>query len=88
MSPLMSLMKTGTPASESCSARTWSVFVLPVPVAPATRPWRFIIASGTRTWTDGQRLLAAHGGAEGDAGRVEAVARGERRLEVGRHQRV
>ena len=26
-----------------------SVFVLPVPVAPAMRPWRFIIASGTRT---------------------------------------
>ena len=38
MSPLMSLMKTGTPASLSCSARTWSVFVLPVPVAPATSP--------------------------------------------------
>jgi hypothetical protein len=48
MSPLMSLMKTGTPASDSCSASTWSVFVLPVPVAPATRPWRFIIANGTR----------------------------------------
>src|SRR5688500_10966047 len=53
MSPLMSLMKTGTPASESCSASTWSVFVLPVPVAPATSPWRFIIASGTRTWRPG-----------------------------------
>ena len=53
MSPLMSLMKTGTPASESCSARTWRVFVFPVPVAPATRPWRFIIASGTRTGTEG-----------------------------------
>ena len=39
--------------ADSCSASTWSVFVLPVPVAPATRPWRFIIASGTRTWTAG-----------------------------------
>ena len=54
MSPLMSLMKTGTPASLSCSASTWSVFVLPVPVAPATSPWRFIMASGTRTWASGR----------------------------------
>ncbi len=45
----MSERKTGTPASESCSASTWSVTVLPVPVAPATRPCRFIEASGSRT---------------------------------------
>ena len=54
MSPLISLMKTGTPASESCSASTWSVFVLPVPVAPATSPCRFIIPSGTRTCAPGR----------------------------------
>ena len=36
----MSAAKTGTPALENPSASTWSVTVLPVPVAPATRPWR------------------------------------------------
>ena len=34
------------PRRRSCSAMTCRVLVLPVPVAPATRPWRFIIASG------------------------------------------
>ncbi len=49
MSPLMSLMKTGTPAADSCSAMTCRLLVLPVPVAPATSPWRFSMASGMRT---------------------------------------
>ncbi len=40
-SPFTSARKTGTPARESRSARTRSVTVFPVPVAPATRPWRF-----------------------------------------------
>ena len=35
-SPLMSAANTGTPAAEICSAINCSVFVLPVPVAPAT----------------------------------------------------
>ena len=48
-SPLMSDTNTGTPAFESCPARSWRVFVLPVPVAPAMSPWRFIIDSAT--WT-------------------------------------
>ncbi len=39
-SPLMSAANTGTPASEKPSASTCSVTVLPVPVAPVTRPWR------------------------------------------------
>ena len=43
-SPLMSAANTGTPAADSCSAISCSVFVLPVPVAPAISPWRFIIA--------------------------------------------
>lgn len=30
--------KTGTPAADNCSANTCKVLVLPVPVAPATRP--------------------------------------------------
>jgi hypothetical protein len=32
---------------------SWRVLVLPVPVAPATRPWRFITASGICTFADG-----------------------------------
>ena len=46
----MSATNTGTPRAESCSARSWSVRVLPVPVAPATSPWRFIMATGTLTF--------------------------------------
>ena len=33
-------MNTGTPRREKPSASTISEIVLPVPVAPATRPWR------------------------------------------------
>ena len=57
------------PASESCSASSWSVRVLPVPVAPAIRPWRFIVASGSArrtasgssvpSWTPRPRSTAA-----------------------------
>ena len=36
----MSAANTGTPASEKPSASTCSDTVLPVPVAPVTRPWR------------------------------------------------
>ena len=39
-SPFTSAMNTGTPKAEKPSARVCSVTVLPVPVAPATRPWR------------------------------------------------
>ena len=50
-SPLMSAANTGTPAADSCSARSCRVFVLPVPVAPATRPCRLSMPSGIRTGT-------------------------------------
>ncbi len=40
-SPLTSAMNTGTPAWEKPSAMTLRVTVLPVPEAPAMRPWRF-----------------------------------------------
>jgi hypothetical protein len=40
MSPFTSAMKTGTPRSEKPSASACRVMVLPVPVAPAMRPWR------------------------------------------------
>ena len=49
-SPLMSAANTGTPAALSCSASTCRVLVLPVPVAPATRPWRLTMAIGMRIW--------------------------------------
>ena len=48
-SPLMSATKTGTPAFDSWPASSWSVLVLPVPVAPAISPWRFSMLSAT--WT-------------------------------------
>ena len=40
-SPLASAKKTGTPSREKLSANTFRVTVLPVPVAPAIKPWRF-----------------------------------------------
>ena len=46
-SPLRSARNTGTPAVENCSAISCSVLVLPVPVAPAIRPWRVAMASGS-----------------------------------------
>ena len=49
----MSARNTGTPAADSCSAISCSVLVLPVPVAPATRPCRFSTASGMRTGASG-----------------------------------
>ena len=55
-SPLMSAASTGTPAAESCSAISCSVLVLPVPVAPATRPCRLTIASGMRTAASGRAV--------------------------------
>ena len=39
-SPFTSAMNIGTPRREKPSAITISEIVLPVPVAPATRPWR------------------------------------------------
>src|ERR1700759_670007 len=44
-SPLMSAAKTGTPARANPSAITCNETVLPVPVAPVTRPWRLPSAS-------------------------------------------
>ena len=41
--PFISAIKQGTPASEKVSASTCNVTVLPVPVAPAIRPWRLAI---------------------------------------------
>ena len=46
-SPLMSAMNTGTPIEENCSASFCRVTVLPVPVAPVIRPWRFASAGSS-----------------------------------------
>ena len=49
----MSAVNTATPWADSCSASSWSVTVLPVPVAPAMRPWRLHMAVGTWTTASG-----------------------------------
>ncbi|MEZ5137699.1 MAG: hypothetical protein R2711_02640 [Acidimicrobiales bacterium] len=53
---MMSAVNTGTPWAESCSASSWSVTVLPVPVAPAMRPWRLHMAVGTCTTACGRTV--------------------------------
>ena len=63
-SPLTSAISTGTPAADSCSAITCSDFVLPVPVAPATRPCRLTVASGMRTCAVGSTVAVDDDGAE------------------------
>jgi len=52
-SPLTSAAKTGTPMREKASAMTWRVTVLPVPVAPATRPWRLAMPGRSSTNSGG-----------------------------------
>ena len=50
-SPLTSTANTGTPSAESWPANSWSVLVLPVPVAPAISPWRLTRDRATCTRT-------------------------------------
>src|SRR5690606_36231712 len=50
-SPFTSATNTGTPMREKPSARVIRVTVLPVPVAPATRPWRLASAGSRVTGT-------------------------------------
>src|SRR3954469_10260220 len=71
-SPLMSARNTGTPCAASCSAMSWRVLVLPVPVAPATRPCRLSISSGTRTWTSGSGAPSSSRAPSSSAGPVKA----------------
>ena len=63
-SPLTSASSTGTPASDSWPASPCSVLVLPVPVAPATRPCRLSVANGMRTLRVGIDLAVDDDGAE------------------------
>src|SRR2546421_1356613 len=60
-SPLTSAMNTGTPIAEKRCASVCSVTLLPVPVAPVMRPWRF--ASAGRRWSAVLPLLATRSGA-------------------------
>ncbi|MEN9415707.1 MAG: hypothetical protein RLZ62_2011 [Bacteroidota bacterium] len=46
-SPLISMSRLGTPLPASCSAMACRVLVLPVPVAPAMSPCRFMVRRGT-----------------------------------------
>ena len=55
----MSAAKTGTPAVLSCSASSCRVLVLPVPVAPATRPCRLSMPSGIRMWMLGEVVASS-----------------------------
>ena len=50
----MSAANTGTPLAAICSARPCSVRVLPVPVAPATRPCLLSMPSGMVICTSGR----------------------------------
>ena len=49
-SPFISIITTLTPFCESCSENNCMDFVLPVPVAPAMSPCRFIVLSGAFIW--------------------------------------
>jgi len=63
-SPFMSAANTGQPAAETCSAMSWRVRVLPVPVAPAMSPWRLRKPSGSpmsTVWSGGSAPGAAMG---------------------------
>ena len=72
----MSAAKTGTPLALSCSAISWRVLVLPVPVAPATRPCRLSMPSGIRMWVSLELGRVEHQPAELQRRALELVARG------------
>ena len=79
----MSAANTGTPMAESCSARTWRVTVLPVPVAPAMRPCRLHI--GRRDLHDGVGMggPVEHAAPQLDHRSLGRVGLGDAGVEVG-----
>ena len=82
---MTSATNTGTPAAESCSAMSWSVFVLPVPVAPGDEA-----VAVERRERDADRRVAVDGAVEDAAAEVERgalgrVGGGDRLVEVGAH---
>ena len=74
----MSAAKTGTPAALSCSASSWRVLVLPVPVAPATSPCRLSMPSGIRMWTSVSVVSSSISPPSSSAGPSNGVARRHR----------
>ncbi len=82
-SPFTSAMNTGTPMALKRSAITCSVTVLPVPVAPVIRPWRFASAGSSASSRSPCRAMdegIGHlGFLAGSSGNVPAVRRGSRR---------
>ena len=73
----MSAAKTGTPLALSCSASSCRVLVLPVPVAPATRPWRLSIAERDPDVHVGEVVGVEHQAAELERRALEGVARSD-----------
>ncbi len=73
----MSARKTGTPWATSCSAISCSVLVLPVPVAPATRPCRFIADSGMRTVASAWAVPSTTAAPSSRDGALEGVPRAD-----------
>ena len=85
----MSAANTGQPAAATCSAISCSVRVLPVPVAPAMRPWRLRKRSGIATSTAGVRRGRVDEGApQPDGGALEAVPGGHVLVERRHHMRI
>ena len=68
----MSAANTGTPWALSCSASSCSVLVLPVPVAPATRPCRLTMASGIRIRTSARWVASSTSPPSSSAGPSKA----------------
>ncbi|OQC08452.1 MAG: hypothetical protein BWX80_00385 [Candidatus Hydrogenedentes bacterium ADurb.Bin101] len=62
-SPFTSAINTGTPIREKPSASTMSETVLPVPVAPATNPWRLPYRASRETGCSPfpTSILSTHG---------------------------
>ncbi len=73
----MSAANTATPCADSCSASSCRVLVLPVPVAPATRPWRLSMPRGMRIRASESRSASTHEAAELERRTLERVAGGD-----------
>ena len=71
----MSAAKTGTPAELSCSASSWSVLVLPVPVAPGDEAVPVDHGQRDPDVDVGERGRVEHQAAELEGGPLEGVAR-------------
>src|SRR5262249_11739826 len=85
-SPLTSAMNTGTPMRENPSASTCRVTVLPVPVAPATRPWR-LASPGSKASVSVPALAKVIGPAIGGSPAAKSTTRAGARATSMKHHR-